>query len=85
MEIAAYSVNIYQKALAVYTQQGRANVHMYMSLQRAYDAAAQHDYDCAALSAVQQLLQLFSQIAQKISQRVIELYLTYRSYTALRA
>jgi Phycobilisome protein len=55
--------------------------HLYMPLQRTYEAAAKHDYHSTALSAVQQLLPASTQIAKKISQRVIEIYPTYRSYT----
>ncbi len=57
--------------------------HLYMPLQRAYEAAAKHDYDSTALQAVQQLLPASTQIGKKICERVIELYPTYRSYTGL--
>ncbi|MBD2388843.1 hypothetical protein [Cylindrospermum sp. FACHB-282] len=53
--------------------------HLYMPLQRAYEAAAKHDYDSTILSAVQQLLPISTQIATKICQRVIELFPTYRT------
>jgi len=53
--------------------------HLYMPLQRAYKAAAEHDYNSLALSAVQQLLPVSTQIAQNICQRVIELYPNYQS------
>lgn len=53
--------------------------HLYMPLQRAYEAAAQHDYDSVALSAVQKLLPVSTQIAQNISQKIIEIYPTYQS------
>ena len=56
--------------------------HLYMPLQRAYEAAAQHDYDDSpALLAVQQLLPVSTEIAEQIVERVIHLYPTYRSYT----
>jgi hypothetical protein len=57
--------------------------HLYMPLQRAYQAAAKHDYDSNALSAVQQMLPVSTQIANKIAERIIELYPTYRSHTGL--
>jgi hypothetical protein len=53
--------------------------HLYMPLQRAYEAAAQHDYDSPVMSAVRQLLPVSTQIAKKICQRVIELFPTYHS------
>lgn len=53
--------------------------HLYMPLQRAYEAAANHDFDSVALSAVQKLLPISTQIAQRICQRVIELYPNYKS------
>ena len=55
--------------------------HLYMPLQRAYEAAAQHQYNSPALSAVQQLLPASTEIARNISQRVIKLYPTYRTST----
>jgi hypothetical protein len=55
--------------------------HLYMPLQRAYNAAANHDYNSTPLLAVQQLLPHSTQIAKKITQRVIELYPKYRTYT----
>jgi hypothetical protein len=55
--------------------------HLYMPLQRAYAAAAKHDYDSDALSAVQQLLPNSTQIAKKIFQKIVEIYPNYRSYT----
>jgi hypothetical protein len=51
--------------------------HLYMPLQRAYEAAANHDYNSPVLSAVQQLLPISTKIAKKISQRVIEMYPNY--------
>lgn len=41
--------------------------HLYMPLQRAYDAAAEHDYDSPALAAVQNLLPVSTEISRKIS------------------
>jgi hypothetical protein len=57
--------------------------HLYMPLQRAYDAAAKHDYESNALVAVQKLLPASTQIAKKIACRVIKMYPNYRSYTGL--
>ena len=57
--------------------------HLSMPLQRAYAAAAQHDYDSHALSAVQQLLPVSTQIAKNVFQKIIEIYPNYRSYTGL--
>ncbi|MGI8499722.1 MAG: hypothetical protein ACR2LR_01075 [Hassallia sp.] len=57
--------------------------HLYMPLQRAYAAAAKHDYDSHALSAVQQLLTASTQIAQNVFQKIVEIYPNYRSYTGL--
>lgn len=48
--------------------------HLYMPLQRAYDAAANHDYNSPALSAVQQLLPVSTEISKRICQRVIEIH-----------
>lgn len=53
--------------------------HLYMPLQRAYDAAANHDYQSAALRAVQQLLPVSTEIARKICFRVIEIHPNYHS------
>lgn len=53
--------------------------HLYMPLQRAYEAAARHNYNSVALSAVQQLLPVSTQIAQNICQKIIEIYPNYQS------
>ncbi len=55
--------------------------HLYMPLQRAYTAAAKLDCDSLALSAVQHLLPNSTHIAKSITQKVIKLYPTYRSYS----
>jgi hypothetical protein len=55
--------------------------HLYMPLQRAYQAAAQHNYDAPQLQAVQQLLPFCSEIAIKIAERVMELYPNYHCHT----
>jgi hypothetical protein len=57
--------------------------HLYMPLQRAYEAAAKHDSDSVALSAVQKLLPVSTQIAKRICERVIEIYPTYNSMSGI--
>lgn len=57
--------------------------HLYMPLQRAYEAAANHDYNSPAMSAVQRLLPMSSQIAKKICHRVIEIYPSYNSMSGI--
>jgi hypothetical protein len=52
--------------------------HLYMPLQRAYEAAAEHDYNSTVMSAVRKLLPVSTQIAKNICQKVIELYPNYR-------
>lgn len=55
--------------------------HLYMPLQRAYEAAAQLPYDSATLSAVQQLLPLSTQIAEFICLEVAEHNADHRCHT----
>lgn len=55
--------------------------HLNMPLQRAYQAAAEHECDSIALSAVQQLLPVCQDIAESVCDRVIELFPNYRSVT----
>jgi hypothetical protein len=57
--------------------------YLYMPLQRAYDAAAEHDYNSPVLTAVQQLLPVSTQIANKICQKIIDLYPSYHSQSGL--
>nr|WP_026732976.1 hypothetical protein [Fischerella sp. PCC 9605] len=57
--------------------------HLYMPLQRAYEAAGEHDYNSPALAAVQKLLPISTQIANKICQKIIEIYPNYRSGSGL--
>jgi hypothetical protein len=52
--------------------------HLYMPLQRVYEAAAEHDYDSPELSAVQSLLPVSTEIAKKIAQKIIDIYPNYR-------
>ncbi|HLO86383.1 MAG TPA: hypothetical protein VK203_15490 [Nostocaceae cyanobacterium] len=53
--------------------------HLYMPLQRAYEAAANHDYDSPVMSAVRQILPVSTEIAKKICQRIIEFFPNYQS------
>jgi hypothetical protein len=55
--------------------------HMYMPLQAAYEAAANHPFDSPALSAVQHLLPVSTKIAVSVCQQVARLHPTYRSYS----
>jgi hypothetical protein len=55
--------------------------HLYMPLQRLYDAAAKHDYNSPVSEIVRQLLPANSEMARKIATRTIELYPQYRSYS----
>jgi Phycobilisome protein len=55
--------------------------HLYMPLQRAYQAAAAHDYKSRELGIIRQLMPMSTEIATKICDRVIELYPYYSSYS----
>lgn len=55
--------------------------HLYMPLQRAYDAAAQHAYHDPALMAVRQLLPISTRIAEYIRAHVAEQNPSYHSHT----
>ncbi|QFS48505.1 hypothetical protein [Nostoc sphaeroides] len=55
--------------------------HLYMPLQRAYQAAAECAYDAPPLQAVQKLLPLCSEIATKIAERVMQMYPNYQCHT----
>jgi hypothetical protein len=57
--------------------------HMYMPLQAAYEAAANHPLDSPALSAVQHLLPFSSKIALSVCNQVCRLYPSYASYSGL--
>ena len=57
--------------------------HLYMPLQRAYEAAAAHNEHSPTLRAVQQLLPVSSEIARSICQRVAQLYANYRCYSGV--
>jgi hypothetical protein len=55
--------------------------HLYMPLQRSYDAAAEYDYDSPILDGVRHLLPAITPIAQKICKDVIELNPHYQCYS----
>jgi hypothetical protein len=57
--------------------------HMYMPLQAAYEAAANHPYDSPALAAVQHLLPISSKIAVSVCKQICRHYPKYRSYSGL--
>ncbi len=68
-----------QKLLSNYSKV--INDHLYMPLQRAYTAAAKLDCDSLALSAVQHLLPISTDIAKSITQKVVKLCPAYHSYS----
>jgi hypothetical protein len=55
--------------------------HMYMPLQAAYEAAANHSFDSPALAAVQHLLPVSSKIALSVCQQICRLHPKYASYS----
>lgn len=55
--------------------------HLYMPLQRAYQAAANHELSSPTLQAVQRLLPMSTDIATKVCDRVIDLYPNYYTYS----
>lgn len=57
--------------------------HLYMPLQRAYDAAARHESNSIALQSVRVLMPKVDQIAEEIVNEVIQLYPRYRCQTGL--
>jgi hypothetical protein len=57
--------------------------HLYMPLQRAYEAAARHDYNSPVMSTVQRLLPASTQIANNICQTVAELFPAYTSISGV--
>jgi hypothetical protein len=69
----------HQKALGDYFKV--IDDHLYMPLQRAYAAAAQHSYDSPQLLAVRRLLPLCTDIAHRIVDRVVKLYPAYNCHT----
>ena len=57
--------------------------HLYMPLQRAYEAAARYAYDDERLKVVQKLLPYSTKIANTVVNRVNQLYPNYQCYTDL--
>lgn len=57
--------------------------HLYMPLQRAYLAAAKHDYNSPIILAVQRLLPASTEIAQKIAKKMIELFPRYETMSGM--
>jgi hypothetical protein len=57
--------------------------HLYMPLQRSYEAAANYAYGSPVLAAVQTLLSISSSVAQTICQNVLAIYPTYQSHGGL--
>jgi Phycobilisome protein len=55
--------------------------HLYMPLQRTYNAAGNHDPNSPPLKAVRRLLPVSSDIARKVVARVMKLYPNYHSYS----
>ncbi len=55
--------------------------HLYMPLQRAYKAAANYDYQSPQMQLVRHLLPMSTEIAEKVCDRVIQIYPTYSSYS----
>lgn len=55
--------------------------HLYMPLQRAYQAAANHPIDSLALKSVQLLMSMVSDISERIVERVVRAYPRYRCYS----
>ena len=55
--------------------------HMYMPLQAAYEAAANHPFDSPALAAVQHLLPISTKIAFSVCKQICRLHPTYLSYS----
>lgn len=55
--------------------------HMYMPLQAAYEAAANHPYDSPGLSAVQHLLPVSTKIAISVCKQICRIHPNYDSYS----
>lgn len=55
--------------------------HLYMPLQRFYEAAAGYDYDSPVLQLLREVLPSNSEIARNIARRMIELYPNYRCHS----
>ncbi|WP_353932232.1 hypothetical protein WJM97_06510 [Okeanomitos corallinicola TIOX110] len=57
--------------------------HLYMPLQRAYLAAAKHDYNSPTISVVQKLLPVSTEIAQTITKKIVELFPRYETMSGM--
>jgi hypothetical protein len=55
--------------------------HMYMPLQAAYEAAANHPFDSPSLAAVQHLLPVSSKIAVSVCNQICRLHPNYQTYS----
>lgn len=55
--------------------------HLYMPLQRAYEAAGNHPYSSSELLAVRDLMPTISAVSKTICDKVIEMYPTYSCYS----
>jgi Phycobilisome protein len=55
--------------------------HLYMPLQRAYQAAGNHSSDSMALQSVRTLMPAMTRIAERVVDRVNQLYPRYRSHS----
>ena len=57
--------------------------HLYMPLQRSYEAAGHLDYDDLELESVRQLLALISEIAKQVSQKTLIMHSDYQCYNGV--
>ena len=57
--------------------------HLYMPLQRSYEAAGNLDYDDLALESVRQLLMLTSEIARQVAQKTLIMHSDYQCYNGV--
>lgn len=57
--------------------------HLYMPLQRAYDAAGNWEYDDLALESVRQLLSLTSKIARQVSLKTLAMHSDYQCHSGV--
>jgi len=57
--------------------------HLYMPLQRCYEAAGDYEYHDPALDAVRRLLAMSSEIARQISSKTLAMYADYQCYSGV--
>ncbi|MBD2176584.1 hypothetical protein H6F42_06605 [Pseudanabaena sp. FACHB-1998] len=57
--------------------------HLYMPLQRCYEAAGHYEYHAPELEAVRHLLTLSSEIARQISLKTLTMYADYQCYSGV--